>query len=101
MCTLTARQGGAPVPAGSAVFGWGGAGPARPVPTAELTVHFTDALDAAPVEDRVLVRIRTEYAGGGWVVEDSALWSTTGRLLALARQARVLRNGSRAAHGGG
>ncbi|MGW2947905.1 thioesterase family protein [Streptomyces sp. NPDC001226] len=186
MCTLTARQGGAPVPAGSAVFGWGGAGPAladplappapapeacssltlpsdlaafaahleirpasgarplgggplaellawlgftdgrpldagtlvvladalppglfavwtvpRPVPTAELTVHFTDALDAAPVEDRVLVRIRTEYAGGGWAVEDSALWSTTGRLLALARQARVLRNGSRAAHGGG
>ncbi|MGV9654622.1 thioesterase family protein [Streptomyces sp. NPDC003554] len=186
MCTLTARQGGAQVPAGSAVFGWGGAGPAladppaapapapeacppltlpsdlaafaahleirpasgarplgggplaellawlrftdrrpldagtlvvladalppglfavwtvpRPVPTAELTVHFTDALDAAPVEDRVLVRIRTEYAGGGWTVEDSALWSTTGRLLALARQARVLRNGSRAAHGGG
>ncbi|MGW2074745.1 hypothetical protein ACWCPK_41090 [Streptomyces sp. NPDC001953] len=73
----------------------------RPVPTAELTVHFTDALDAAPVEDRVLVRIRTEYAGGGWAVEDSALWSTTGRLLALARQARVLRNGSRAAHGDG
>ncbi|MFC9082917.1 hypothetical protein ACFTY7_39170 [Streptomyces sp. NPDC057062] len=67
----------------------------RPVPTAELTVHFTDALEAAPVEDRVLVRIRTEYAGSGWAVEGSALWSTTGRLLALARQARALRNGPR------
>ncbi|MFJ9761298.1 acyl-CoA thioesterase [Streptomyces sp. NPDC101149] len=184
MSTLTAIQGGAPVLADSAVFGWGGPGPAhsdlsappapapdacppltlpsdlaafaahleirpandarplgggpraellawlrftdrrpldagtlvvladalppglfalwtvpRPVPTAELTVHFTDALDAAPVEGWALVRIRTEYAGSGWAVEDSALWSTTGQLLALARQARALRNGSRAAHG--
>lgn len=66
----------------------------RPVPTAELTVHFTDAVDAGPTSDWALVRIRTEHAGGGWAIENSALWSTDGRLLALARQARAVREGS-------
>ncbi|MFI5633672.1 acyl-CoA thioesterase [Streptomyces sp. NPDC051664] len=70
----------------------------RPVPTAEMTVHFTDALDVAPAEGWALVRIRTEHAGSGWVIDDSAIWSTAGRLLALARQARAVRNGARDAH---
>ncbi|WP_326572433.1 thioesterase family protein [Actinacidiphila glaucinigra] len=64
----------------------------RPVPTAELTVHFTDVLDTAPAEGWALVRSRTEHAGGGWAVEDSALWTEDGRLLALARQARAVRD---------
>ncbi|MFE0630508.1 acyl-CoA thioesterase [Streptomyces sp. NPDC058864] len=64
----------------------------RPVPTAELTVHFSDALDAAPAEGWALVRSRTEHAGGGWAVEDSAVWAEDGRLLALARQARAVRD---------
>ncbi|MEU6420047.1 acyl-CoA thioesterase [Streptomyces spiralis] len=63
----------------------------RPVPTVELTVHFTDALDARPAQDWALVRIRTEHAGSGWAIENSAIWSTDGRLLALARQARAIR----------
>ncbi|WUD73196.1 thioesterase family protein [Streptomyces sp. NBC_00510] len=63
----------------------------RPVPTAELTVHFTDVLDAAPAQGWVLVRSRTEHAGGGWAVEDSAVWTEDGLLLALARQARAVR----------
>ncbi|MFE6624944.1 acyl-CoA thioesterase [Streptomyces sp. NPDC057740] len=63
----------------------------RPVPTAELTVHLTDAFDEAVHEGWSLVRIRTEQAGGGWAVDDSAVWSGDGRLLALARQARVVR----------
>jgi acyl-CoA thioesterase len=63
----------------------------RPVPTAELTVHFTDALDGRPAQDWALVRIRTEHAGSGWAIENSAIWATDGRLLALARQARTVR----------
>ncbi|MET7527384.1 thioesterase family protein [Streptomyces sp900116325] len=70
----------------------------RPVPTAELTVHFTDALDVAPAEGWALVRIRTEHAGSGWAIDDSTIWSTSGRLLALARQARAVRHGFRAVH---
>ncbi len=65
----------------------------RPVPTAELTVHFTDAVDARPASEWALVRIRTEHAGSGWAIENSALWSTDGRLLVLARQARAVREG--------
>ncbi|GAB2728484.1 acyl-CoA thioesterase [Streptomyces bullii] len=64
----------------------------RPVPTAELTVHFTDAVEDA-LDGWALVRIRTDHAGGGWAVDDSAVWSADGRLLALGRQARVVRAG--------
>ncbi|MGC3003204.1 thioesterase family protein, partial [Streptomyces sp. G35A] len=63
----------------------------RPVPTAELTVHFTDALDGEAPEGWGLVRIRTDHAGGGWALDDSAVWSSGRRLLATARQARVVR----------
>ncbi|WP_328404677.1 thioesterase family protein [Streptomyces sp. NBC_00390] len=62
----------------------------RPVPTAELTVHFTDALDAGPVDGWALVRMRTEHAGSGWAIDDSTVWSGDGRLLALAQQARII-----------
>lgn len=60
----------------------------RPVPTAELTVHFGDALDEGPADDWALVRIRGEHAGSGWAVDDSVVWAADGRLLAMARQAR-------------
>ncbi|MFJ5263258.1 acyl-CoA thioesterase [Streptomyces sp. NPDC088387] len=65
----------------------------RPVPTAELTVHFTDALAAGPVDGGwALVHMRNERAGGAWAVDDCAVWSADGRLLALGRQARVVRD---------
>ncbi|MDI9833144.1 thioesterase family protein [Streptomyces sp. KAU_LT] len=63
----------------------------RPVPTAELTVHLTDALDEGAPDGWALVRIRTEHAGGGWAVDDSVVWAADGRLLALGRQSRVVR----------
>jgi acyl-CoA thioesterase len=67
------------------------------VPTVELTVHFTDVVDDdAPLEGWVLVRSRTEHAGSGWAVDDSAVWTGDGRLLALARQARAVRDFRRA-----
>lgn len=61
---------------------------ARLVPSADLTVHFGDALDAGPAHGWALVRIRTEHAGSSWAVDDSAVWSSEGRVLAMARQAR-------------
>ncbi|MCO4696077.1 thioesterase family protein [Streptomyces sp. RO-S4] len=63
----------------------------RPVPTAELTVHFSDALDDGSEYGWSLVRIRCDHAGGGWAVDDSAVWSRDRNLLAVARQARVVR----------
>ncbi|MGC0417456.1 acyl-CoA thioesterase [Embleya sp. AB8] len=60
----------------------------RPVPSVELTVHFGDALDDGPLDGWALVRIRAEHAGNGWAVDDSAVWTADGRLLALGRQAR-------------
>ncbi|PIB07674.1 hypothetical protein B1C81_19390 [Streptomyces sp. HG99] len=62
----------------------------RPVPTAELTVHFSNALDDGAAHGWALVRIRTEQAGSGWAVDDSTVWAADGRLLAVARQARVV-----------
>ncbi|GGW30020.1 acyl-CoA thioesterase domain-containing protein [Streptomyces griseoloalbus] len=61
------------------------------MPTAELTLHSTDALDHAAPRGWVLVRIRTGHAGGGWAVDDSAVWSAGRRLLATGRQARLIR----------
>jgi acyl-CoA thioesterase len=60
----------------------------KPVPTVDLTVHLTDALDAGPVGGWALMRIRTEHAGSGWAIDDSTVWSDDGRLLALGRQTR-------------
>ncbi|MFE3197513.1 acyl-CoA thioesterase [Embleya sp. NPDC059237] len=60
----------------------------RAAPSAELTVHFGNALDDGPVSGWALVRMRTEHAGNGWALDDSAVWTADGRLLALGRQAR-------------
>ena len=57
----------------------------RPVPSAELTVHFGTALDDAPGAGWALVRIRAEDASSGWAMDDAAVWSQAGRLLALGR----------------
>ncbi|MCX4911086.1 thioesterase family protein [Streptomyces sp. NBC_00878] len=67
----------------------------RPVPTAELTVHFTDVLDTGPVEGWALVRIRTDQAGGGWAIDESEVRTADGRLLAVARQSRVIQDAAR------
>lgn len=59
-----------------------------PMPVVQLTIEFADALVGDPVDGWILVRIRTDHAGGGWVTDDSTAWSEDGRLLAQARQAR-------------
>jgi acyl-CoA thioesterase len=60
----------------------------KPIPTVDLTVHLTDALDAGPVGGWALTRIRAEFAGSGWAIDDSTVWSEDGRLLGLGRQTR-------------
>jgi acyl-CoA thioesterase len=61
----------------------------RPVPSVELTVHLTDALDAGPLDnDWLLVRIHAEHAGSGWAIEDSEVWLQNGTLIATGRQSR-------------
>jgi acyl-CoA thioesterase len=59
-----------------------------PLPVIQLTIEFAEALVGEPVDGWVLVRIRTDHAGGGWATDDCTAWSEDGRLLAQARQAR-------------
>ncbi|WP_369075337.1 hypothetical protein [Streptomyces griseoloalbus] len=68
------------------------AGPVRPLAHPAPGAHRrTDPpLHAAP-RGWALVRIRTGHAGGGWAVDDGAVWSAGRRLLATGRQARVIR----------
>ncbi|MDT0346453.1 thioesterase family protein [Streptomyces litchfieldiae] len=60
----------------------------RPMPTAELTVHFAAALDRAPATGWSLIRMRAVHADDGWALDDSAVWDELGRPLAVARQSR-------------
>lgn len=59
-----------------------------PAPTADLAVHFTDALDTAPAAGWALARMHTVHAGSGWDIDDCSIWDDGGRLLAVARQTR-------------
>jgi acyl-CoA thioesterase len=59
-----------------------------PIPTVELTAHFTAAVDDFDVRGWALCSIHTEHAADGWCVDSSTLWDASGRLLATARQAR-------------
>lgn len=59
-----------------------------PLPNVQLSIEFTDALAGDPVDGWILVQIRTDHSGGGWVTDDSTAWAADGRLLAQARQVR-------------
>ena len=58
------------------------------VPTVELSVTY--APQPEPYDGWVLARIRTRTAAGGWCVDDSDVWDVEGRLLAQARQTRLV-----------
>jgi acyl-CoA thioesterase len=60
-----------------------------PVPTADLYVHFAGGASAS-TDPWALVRIGTSSAGDGWCVDDSEVWDRDGRLLASARQTRLV-----------
>ena len=58
-----------------------------PIPTADLYVQYAATSSDDPW---ALVRIRTTQAGDGWCVDDSEVWDRSGRLLATARQTRLV-----------
>lgn len=58
------------------------------VPTIDLTIHIRAMLNAVPWRpgDWVLARFATQYASGGFLEEDGALWTADGILIAHSRQ---------------
>ncbi len=65
-----------------------------PVPTVEFAIHLAHPLHGLAVDDWVLVSIHTEHAGDGWAVDDAALHTRQGVLLATGRQTRRVLAGS-------
>ena len=57
-----------------------------PVPTVDMSVQYLDPV----AEGWVLLRIVTRSARDGWCVDDSEVWAADGRLLATARQTRIV-----------
>jgi acyl-CoA thioesterase len=60
------------------------------VPTVELTAHLARDLQAAPYAGWVLARQRNTRTSAGISVDECDLFSTTGELLAQARQLRLV-----------
>lgn len=56
-----------------------------PIPTVEMTAHL---LEHADVPDWLLVEQRTTWASTTLCLDDAALWTADGRLVAQARQVR-------------
>jgi acyl-CoA thioesterase len=58
------------------------------VPTVDLTIHIRAMLSRVRWEpgDWVLARFTTQYASGGFLEEDGALWTADGVLIAHSRQ---------------
>lgn len=58
------------------------------VPTVDLTVHIRAMLTTVKWEpgDWILARFSTQYASGGFLEEDGALWTADGVLIAHSRQ---------------
>jgi acyl-CoA thioesterase len=58
------------------------------IPTTMLSVALTDDAHGWDPSEWALVRIRADFAGGGWVVETSSVWNARGVLLGCASQQR-------------
>jgi len=58
------------------------------VPTLDLTIHIRALLSTVDwkPDDWVLARFTTQYASGGFLEEDGALWTADGVLIAHSRQ---------------
>lgn len=61
-----------------------------PIPSADLYVQF---FAGEPVTGWTLGQMTTLWAGHGWCVDDSHVWSMDGRLIASARQTRLVLGG--------
>ncbi|MBI3686985.1 MAG: thioesterase family protein [Actinobacteria bacterium] len=58
------------------------------VPTVQLSVHLHTDLAAAPVDGPLLVRQRNVSTRRGWSIDETDMWSRTGRLIGQGRQLR-------------
>lgn len=58
------------------------------IPTTMLSVALTDGAHQCDPLDWALVRIRADFAAGGWAVETSTVWNQSGVLLGYASQQR-------------
>jgi acyl-CoA thioesterase len=58
------------------------------IPTTMLSVALADAAHDCDPSDWAFVRIRADFAAGGWVVETSTVWNQSGDLLGYASQQR-------------
>ncbi|WP_327352456.1 thioesterase family protein [Streptomyces sp. NBC_01304] len=59
-----------------------------PVPSAEISVRFTDQVTDGSLDDWALIQVRTEQAGSGWTLESGSLWTPDGTLLGVSLQTR-------------
>ncbi|WP_084655340.1 acyl-CoA thioesterase [Nocardia altamirensis] len=66
-----------------------------PIVTAELSLYFTDALDAEPADEWVLVHSHTEHADDGWSIDTVTLWTPDGQLLCNSHQTRRILGSAR------
>jgi acyl-CoA thioesterase len=64
-----------------------------PIPTADLHVQYAGVTELHD-DPWSLVRIVTSSAGDGWCVDDSEVWDRSGRLVATARQTRLVLRGA-------
>jgi acyl-CoA thioesterase len=60
------------------------------MPLMQFSVEFAADLLGESLDGWVLVRTRTDHAGGSWATDDSTAWSEDGRLLAHSRHSRRL-----------
>lgn len=58
------------------------------LPSVDLSVHFTRDAEQYDPRGWHLVTMTTDFAGGGWSLDSSHVWSAGGTLLAAARQNR-------------
>jgi acyl-CoA thioesterase len=59
-----------------------------PVPSAEISVRFTDQVAHGGLDDWALIQVRTEQAGLGWTLESGSLWTPDGTLMGVSLQTR-------------
>ncbi|MER7670565.1 thioesterase family protein [Kitasatospora sp. NPDC096128] len=59
-----------------------------PVPSAEISVRFTDQIADGGLDGWALIQVRTEQAGSSWTLESGSLWTPDGTLMAVSLQTR-------------
>ncbi|GGV01352.1 hypothetical protein GCM10010211_80780 [Streptomyces albospinus] len=59
-----------------------------PIPSAEISVRFTDRIAERGLDGWALIEVRTEQADAGWTLESGRLWTPDGALMGVSLQTR-------------